>query len=122
MNPESGKPAPVESPELPGVVTPEPKKGINLVAAIAIAVAIALVLAGISLQIFLNSSTREINSLTEKAADSEMENILTDAPDESSSITSDDLSDIEQDVADSAASVDSDEFGSSEVTDAALGL
>ena len=51
-----------------------------------------------------------------------MENILTDAPDESSSITSDDLSDIEQDVADSAASVDSDEFGSSEVTDAALGL
>lgn len=122
MNPEVSQQMPVEPPQTPMVNVPEPKKGINLVAAIAIAVAIALVLAGVSLQIFLNSDTREINSLTEKAADSALEEVLSDAPDESSTITSDDLSDIELDVKSSADSVSSEDFESSEVTDAALGL
>lgn len=122
MNPEPSLQKPAEVSDLPSAISPAPKKGINLVAAITVAVVIALILAGTSLQIFLNSDTREINSLTEKAADSAMVGVLPDAPDESSSISSDNLSDIELDVRSSADSVSSDDFGSSEVTDAALGL
>lgn len=122
MNPEPSQQKPVEVPDSSGAISPAPKKGINLVVAITVAVVIALILAGTSLQIFLNSDTREINSLTEKAADSALVGVLPDAPDESSSISSDDLNNIELDVKNSADSVSSDDFGSSEVTDAALGL
>lgn len=105
-----------------GDTTPPRKKGINLVAAIAIAVVIAMILAGTSLQLFLSSNTREIISLTEEASENSAKDALSEEPDDTSSLTTDDLSDTELDIINSADSVDSDEFGSSEVTDAALGL
>ncbi len=102
--------------------TPVVKKGINLVLAISIAVVVAAILAGGSLFIFMRSDTRDMIRTNESAENAKTEESLSDAPDETSALTSDDLNGIEQDVASSAASINSGDFGSSEVTDSALGL
>jgi len=117
---------PVNLPPEPGIsaspdTAEQTKKGFNPIIAISIAIIIALTLAGVSLLVFLRSDIRESTNISEQTSQT-AESDLSESPDETSVLSEDDLSTVESDITGSATDVNSDEFGSSELTDASLGL
>lgn len=121
MNPELlNAPSFPSEPERP--VEPASKKGVNPFIAIMVAVVVALTLAGISLLVFLRSDTREQVNITEQAESTAADSQLSESPDETSNLSEENLSSIESKISGTANDVNSDEFGSSELTDASLGL
>ncbi len=105
-----------------GQSTSSKKTGSNPVFAIAVALTLATLLSGISFVIFLNSDTRKNIELIQDQSEVLGSGNSADAPDESSPLTVKDLDAISQRVLNGASTVSPDEFGSTELTDAALGL
>lgn len=112
--------SPETTPNLPIEETEQTEKGFNPIIAIAIAIVIALILAGVSLLIFLRSDIRETTGITKHASINNSD--LSESPDKISNLSEDNLSTIESNITSTANDVKSDEFGPSELTDASLGL